>query len=165
MQRAPDPDPLTLRLVGVAAALDLPGLGPRVEQAVALAVDLVLADRATPATVAVASLGAGATLRDSGDDIREMLREQGAAAPSPPPGGDAAYTTALWAVGYGGLSIGEFSAVFYNYLPAWDDQDDVQRKIVVLLHAWGTESDPEARRPIADQIRDIASAVTGGDSA
>jgi hypothetical protein len=163
MRRASDP--LTLRLIGVAAALDLPGLGPRVEYAVALAVELVVADRATPATVAVASLGAGATLREAGDDIREMLREQGTAPPSPPPDGDAAYATALWAVGLGGLSIGEFSGVFYDYLPARDEQDYVQRKIAVLLHEWETESDPEARRPTADTIRDIASAATGSDSA
>jgi hypothetical protein len=154
-------DPLTLRLVGVAAALDLPGLGPRVEQAVALALDLVVADRATPATVAVASLGPGATLRDAGDDIREMLREQGVAPPSPPSGEDPAYTTSLWAVGYGGLSVGEFSAVFYGYLPTWDDQDEVQRKIVVLLDEWEQESDLEARRPITDRIREAASTAMG----
>jgi hypothetical protein len=156
------PDPLSLRLVGVAAALDLPGLGPRVEEAVSLAVDLLVADRATPATVAVASLGAGATLRDAGDDIREMLREQGAAPPAPPQGTEAAYSTALWAVTFGGLSVGEFSGVFYNYLPAWDDQDEVQRRIVVLLSDWDMESDPDARTPIADEIRRIASAASGG---
>jgi hypothetical protein len=154
-------DPLTLRLVGVAAALDLPGLGPRVEQAVALAVDLLVADRATPATAAVAALGAGATLRDSGEDIRQMLREQGVEPPPPSPGEEPAYTTALWAVGEGGLSIGEFSVVFYKYLPAWTEQDDDQRKIVVLLHEWESETDPETRRPITDALREAARAAAG----
>lgn len=126
----------------------------------ALALDLIVADRATPATVAVASLGPGATLRDAGDDIREMLREQGVAPPPAPSGEDPACTTALWAVGCGGLSVGEFSAVFYEYLPAWDDQDEVQRKIVVLLHDWEQETNPEARRPITAKIRETACIAT-----
>lgn len=157
------PDPLLLRLVRVAAALDLPGLGPRVEEAVSLAVDLLVADRATPTTVAVASLGADATLRDAGEDIRDMLREQGAAPPAPPQGTEPAYTTALWAVGFGGLSVGEFSAVFYKHLPAWDHQDEVQRKIVILLSEWDMESDLEEPRPITEEIRRIARAASGGE--
>jgi hypothetical protein len=34
----------------------------------------------------------------------------------------------------GGLSVGEFSIVFSRYLPAWDDHDEVKRRIVVRLH-------------------------------
>jgi hypothetical protein len=116
---------------------------------------------ATPATVVVASLGAGATLRDSGDDIRQMLKEQGVTPPPPPAGEDAAYTTALWAVSFVGLSVGEFSAVFYNHLPARQDQNEAQRNLVVLLHNWETESDPEARRPINDAIRATAAKAAG----
>lgn len=157
-------DPLNVRLAGVAAALDLPGLGPRVEEAVALALDLLLAERDTPATVAVASLGAGATLRDAGDDIREMLSEQGVAPPPQPPGTDTAYTTALWAVAVGGLPVGEFSVEFYRYLPAWDEQSDVQRSLVALLQKWDWESNVIARRPIEDAIRETAGAGFGGGS-
>lgn len=159
------PDELTLRLVGVAAALDLPGLGPRVEDAISLALDLLIADRETPATVEVASLGTGATLRDSGDDIRAMLREQAVSPPAPRAGEDAAYTTALWAVGLGGLSVGEFSMVFYHFLPAWSDQSDVQRRLAILLHEWEQESDAEARQPIAATIRQVAAEATRDDPA
>lgn len=150
------PDELALRLVGLAAAFDLRGHGPRVEDAISLAADLLMADRETPATVEVASLGAGATLRDSGDNIREMLREQGVTPPAPPAGEDAAYMTALWAVGLGGISVGEFSVVFYDFLPAWNDQSEVQRRLVRLLHEWDLESDAEARQSIAATIRQIA---------
>ena len=145
----------------MAAALDLPGLGPRVDDAVALALDLVVAERDTPATVEVASLGKGATLRDAGDDIRMMLQEQGAAAPAPLDGRDATYTTALWAVACGGISVGEFSVIFYKYLSAWSEQDVAQRSLVVLLHEWEQESDLLTREPIAEAIRVAAGAAVG----
>ena len=89
-----------------------------------------------------------------------MLREQGVAPPPTLPGADPAYTTALWAVCCGGLTVGEFSAVFYNYLPAWDDQDEVQRRIVVLLHEWDQESDPEEAHRSRQRIREAASTAT-----
>lgn len=158
----PTPDPLTTRLVGVAAYLALPGLGPRIEAVVALALDLVLADRGTPATVAVASLGPGATLRDAGDEIREMLEEQGVLAPLPQQGQDPVYATALWAVGFGGLSIGEFSVVFYNFLPPWEVQNTVERQLVVLLDEWERETDPTKREPVAATIRTVAATASGG---
>ncbi len=157
------PDALTLRLVRVAADLALPGLGPRVEQAVSLAVDLVVADRDTPATLTVASLGRGATLRDSGEDIRSMLREQGVVPPTPPAGEDPAYVTALWAVGLGGLGVGEFSVVFYNFLPSWNEQSDAQRRIAVLLKDWDSESDLAAREPLTAEIQRLAAAASGTD--
>jgi hypothetical protein len=158
-------DPLTVRLVALAAALDLSGLGPRVEEAVSLAVDLLVAGRDTPATATVAGLGAGATLRDSVDAIRAMLREHGAAPPPPAPGEAAGYSTALWAVGRGGLSVGEFDAVFYTYLPPWREQSALQRRLVVLLNDWEVESDLAAREPIARAIRAAAAEAVGHDPA
>lgn len=154
-------DSLRRRLVGVAAALDLPGLGPRVDEVISLALDLVVAGQDTPATVTVASLGTGATLRDSGEDIARMLQEQGAAAPEPLPGTDSAYTTALWAVACDGITVGEFSGVFYRYLPAWDEQDASQKELVVLLHEWEQECDVASRQPISEKIKLAAARAVG----
>jgi hypothetical protein len=149
-------DDLQRRLGGIAAALELPGLGPRVEAAVALALELLVADLDTPATVTVASLGIGATLRDSGDAIREMLHEQGLYPPSPQPGAHVAYSTALWAVALDGISVGEFGVIFYNHIVPWDEQNPSQRELVVLLHEWDQASDAEARQPITTAIRNAA---------
>jgi len=149
-------DTLSIRLAMIAGSLALPGLGLPVDDVVALAVDLLVADRATPATVAVAALGPGATMRDAGDDIMEMFHEQGVDLPPPPVGEEAEYRAAVWVFGAGGMGVSEFSRWFYPHVPAWDDQDAVERELIVLLDGWENETDTTRREDIATTMRGIA---------
>ena len=89
-------------LVVLAVRLVLPGIGgPDVNQAIALACDLLAQDLGTPATTAVAGLPWGATLGDSGPVIRDMVREQGFAVPGPGAGPAEEFAFVLRAVADG----------------------------------------------------------------
>lgn len=77
MARTSPVDAVRTELALVAARFVLPGLGADVDQAIGVACDLLEVGLDTPATVAVAGLSYGTSLRDAGPVIREMLDEQG----------------------------------------------------------------------------------------
>jgi hypothetical protein len=76
-------DSLRGELALLAARFTPPGIGPDVNRAITVACELLTRDLDTPATVAVAALRYGTSLRVAEPDIREMLREQGFPAPGP----------------------------------------------------------------------------------
>ena len=129
-------DRLHAELALLAAGFVLPGLGPDVNRAITVACELLAQDLDTPATVAVAALAYGTPLRDAGPVIRDMLREQGFPAAEPGTGEAGEFTTVLRAVAAGGMQAGEFFTFFMGAVPAREQQDELQRRLVVLLDDW-----------------------------
>jgi hypothetical protein len=157
-------DSLRAELALLAARFVLPGLGPDVDQSIRVACDLLAQDLETPATVEVAALRYGTPLRDAGPVIRAMLREQGFPAAVPDAGEAEEFTTVLLAVGAGGLQIGEFFIFFMRVIPAWQGQDELQHRLVVLLNAWVEETTAEGRSAIAADVRRVARDAAGDAS-
>lgn len=123
---------------------------------IALACDLLAQDLGTPATTAVAGLPWGATLGDSGPVIRDMVREQGFAAPGPGAGSAEEFAFVLRAVAAVGLPVSDFYAYFMRRVPAWEQQDEMQRRLVVLLNDWDGETTPEGMAAAAAIVREFA---------
>lgn len=148
----------------LAARFVLPGLGPDVNRAIRVACDLLARDLGTPATVAVAALEYGTPLRDAGPVIRDMLREQHFPAAGPDASEVEEFTTVLRAVGTGGMQTGEFFTFFMRVVPAWEQQDELQRSLVVLLNDWEQETTPEGRSAMAVAVRAVARDAVGDAS-
>ena len=104
----------------------------------------------------MAVLRYGTALRDAGLVIRDMLREQGFPAAEPDAGEAGKFTTVLRAVGAGGMPIGEFFIFFTRVIPSWQQQDNLQRRLVVLLNDWVEEATTEGRSVIVADVRRIA---------
>jgi len=156
-------DTLRAELALLAARFVLPGLGPDVDRAIKVACDLVARRLHTPATVGVAALTYGTPLRDARPVILEMLDEQGF--PAGPDASDAdEYATVLRAVGAGGLGVGEFFGVFMRRVPAWDQQDELQRSLVLVLDEWAQETTQEGRSAAAAAVRKVARDAVGETS-
>jgi hypothetical protein len=149
-------DSLHAELALLAARFVLPGLGPDVDQAIRVACDLLAQNLDTPATVDVAALSYGTPLRDAGPAIREMLREQDFPAAGTDAGDAAQFTTVLRAVAAGGMQAGEFFTIFIGLVPAWEEQDELQRRLMVLLNNWADETTPEGRAAAAAALRTVA---------
>jgi hypothetical protein len=157
-------DALRAELGLLAARFVLPGLGPDVNQAIRVACDLLVRDLDTPATVAVAALASGTPLRDAGPVIRDMLREQGFPAPGPDASEAEEFTTVLRAVAAGGMQTAEFYSFFMRMVPAWEQQDELQRRLVVLLDEWEGETTPDGRSATAAVLRQVAHDAVGDAS-
>jgi hypothetical protein len=148
---------LCVGLAALAVRFVLPGIGgPDVNQAITLACDLRALDLDTPATTAVAGLPWGATLGDAGPVIRDMLREQGFAVPGPGAGPAEEFAFVLRAVAVGWLPVSDFYAYFMWRVPAWEQQDEMQRRLVVLLNDWDGETTPEGMAAAAAVVREFA---------
>jgi hypothetical protein len=147
---------LDTRLAVLAAELVLPGLPVVPDRVIPLALDLLAADRGTPGTVEVGALAPGSTMRDAETSIRQMLAEQGIDLPESVDTEEGQYAVALWALGNGGLSVGEFSVSFYPRLPAVGQQNETDQELVLLLDNWERESDPALRRRVEAKIREVA---------
>jgi len=152
-------DSLHAELALLAAEFVLPGLGPDVDRAITVACDLLARNLDTPATVGVAALSYGTPLRDAGPAIREMLREQGFPAAGPDASDAAQFTTVLRAVAAGGMRAGEFFSVFIGLVPAREEQDELQRRLVALLSSWADETTPEGEAAVATALRSVARAA------
>jgi hypothetical protein len=149
-------DAMRAELALLAARFVLPGLGPDVDRAISVACDLVASELDTPATVGVAALSYGTPLRDAGPVIRDMLGEQGFPAAEPGASDAEEFTTLLRAVAAGGMQVGEFFSVFMERVPAWEQQDELQRFLVVLLNDWVDQTTPEGRAAVAAALRTVA---------
>lgn len=152
----PSLDSLHAELALLAARFVLSGLGPDVNQAIRVACDLLAQDLDTPATVDVAALSYGTPLRDAGPVIREMLREQGFPAAGTDAGDAAQFITVLRAVAAGGIQAGEFFTIFIGLVPAREEQDGLQRRLMVLLNNWADQTTPESTAAAAAALRTVA---------
>lgn len=142
---------IAARLHLVAVGFVLPE-GPRVEDAVVLAEDLLAAGVTGSGTVAVASLNRGAIRSEAERLIREMLAEHGISVPTPADEHDA-YRLLLTAFGYWNLPLHVFEGPFYVRIPAWDDQEPLDRMLVTLLDRRDHETSPDARQSVEDEMR------------
>jgi hypothetical protein len=149
-------DSLRGELAVLAARFVLPGLGPDVNRAITVACELLARDLDTAGTVAVAALAYGTPLRDAGPVVFDMLREQGFPAPGPGASEAEELITVLRAVAAGGLQVGEFFTFFISRVPAWEQQDELQRRLVVLLNDWGEETTPAGQLAAAAAVRRAA---------
>ncbi len=139
------------RLHRVAVGFVLP-VGPNVNDAVVLAEDLLASDFSGPATLEVAALRRGAILSDAERPIREMLAEHGIHVPVLE-SEEADYQLLLTAFGLWNLPLPFFEGPFYRHIPAWDDQDPLDRTLVTLLDRRDHEKTAEARQAVEDEMR------------
>jgi hypothetical protein len=152
----PSEDFLRAELAVLAAKFVLPGLGPDVNRAITVACELLVRDLDTPGTVAVAALAYGTPLRDAGPVVFDMLCEQGFPAPAPDASEAEELTTVLRAVAAGGLQTSELFTFFMWRVPAWEQQDELQRRLVVLLNDWDGETTPAGQSAAAAAVRKAA---------
>ncbi len=144
------PDQLA-RLHLVAVGFRLPE-GPRIEDAVVLAEDLLSSGVTGPATVGVACLDRGAIRSEAEQPIREMLAEHGITVPVCT-NEDDEYRALLTAFGHWNLPLHFFEGPFYVRIPAWDVQGPLDRTLVTLLVRRDHETSPEARQAVEDEMR------------
>ena len=154
----PDLDPDVDRPMLEAMRLVLPDRSSDVDRAIKLPCDLLVCGRDTPPTVDVAALRYGIPLRDAGPVIREMLREQGFPAPGREAGEDEKFLTVLRALAAGGLQVGEL--FMFRFL-AWQEQDELKRRLVVLLNDWDQQTTPQGRSAAAEALRAAARGHSG----
>ena len=109
-----------------------------------LACRLLAGNLETPATTEVACLSYGTPLRDAEPVLRQMLIEHGIAVSGPGTGDADQFRAALRAFGSRAIDMGEFSAVSYRLLPAWNEQDTTQHE---SSSAFETRHSRRAMRP------------------
>jgi hypothetical protein len=151
-----DVETLRAELALLAARFALPGLGPDVDQAIRLACELLVRGLDTPATADVAALRYGTPLRDAAPLLRQMLQEQGLPAPSPDASPAGKFHAVLRALATGSLAVDEFYISLIDYLPAWDKQDELDRRLMALLDDWERQTTPEGRSAAAETLRAVA---------
>jgi hypothetical protein len=95
-------------------------------------------------------------MRDAESSIRQMLAEQGFELPELVDTEEGQYEIALCVFGRGGMGVGEFSQWFYPRVPAWEQQSETDRAVVLLLDEWEHASDSDARAEIETTIREVA---------
>jgi hypothetical protein len=139
------------RLHLVAVGFVLPA-GPLVEEAVLLAEDLVASGFEGSATVTVASLERFATRSEAEQPIRDMLAEHEIRVPVPTDD-HGEYRLLLTAFGYWDLPLHAFEGRFYVRIPAWDDQEPLDRALVTLLDRRNHETGPDARLSVEREMR------------
>jgi len=151
-----DVEQLRAELALLAARFVLPGPGPDVDQAIRLACELLVRELDTAATVDVAALRYGTPLRDAAPLLRQMLQEQGFPAPGPDASQAAEFRAVLRALAVGSLAVGEFYAILIDHVPAWDKQDELDRRLMTLLDDWERQTTPEGRSAAAEALRAVA---------
>ena len=82
--------------------------------------------------------------------------EQGFAAPGPNADEAEEFCTVLRALAHGGLEVGEFYVVLMNHLPAWEKQDELDRRLVVLLDDRERQTTLQGRSATAEVLRAVA---------
>jgi hypothetical protein len=123
-----------------------------VNDAVVLAEDLIVSGFSGPATLEVAALHRGAILSDAEQPIRAMLAEHGIHVPVLE-NEEADYQLLLTAFGLWNLPLYFFEGPFYGRIPAWDDQDPLDRTLVTLLDRRDHEETEGARRAVEAEMR------------
>jgi hypothetical protein len=146
------PDLIRARLCRLAARIPLGHYSDSITESIALACDLIVADVATPPVVAVASLAPDETWRDAGARILEMLESLGAAVPQVEDE-TTAWPIVLRAFGFCDLPLGDFYGPFLRRLPAWDEQDDFERSLNLLLDELDHAGNPQAREAVVALMR------------
>jgi hypothetical protein len=146
------PAELEARLHRVAVDLLWRTGGPRIDEAVILAEDLVVAGFARDATVEVASLRRDAIRSDAEPLVRNMLAEYEI---DPPVVEDEAarFRLLLEAFGFWDLPLAYLYSPFLHQLPSWDQQDPLERTLVRLLDDLDHATDPAKKTEVVQSMR------------
>ncbi len=152
MTESLQPD-LDARLHRVAVDFILP-TGLRVDDAVAVAEDLVASGFIGDATVEVAALSHGSLSSDAEPLVRAMLSEHGIDVPVTQDE-DSEYRVLLVAFGYWDLPIHFFEGLFYVRIPAWDDQSHLDRALVTMLDQRDHLTMPAERNSVEMEMRAV----------
>lgn len=147
------PPDLHARLHCVAVAFILP-TGLRVDDAVAVAEDLVSSGFVGDATVEVAAPGRNSPVSDAEPLVRAMLAEHGIDVPVTQDE-DSEYRVLLRAFGYWDLPIHFFEGPFYVRIPAWDDQGPLDRALVTMLDQRDHLTTPAERDAVEQEMRAV----------
>jgi hypothetical protein len=137
----------------VAVDFILPG-GPRVDYAVMVAERLVAAGDTGEGTLELAALNRAALLSDAGPLVHAMLAEHGMVVPLGEDD-DSRYRRLLIAFGYWDLPLYFFEGLFYERIPAWDDQGPLDRTLVVLLDKRDHLTAPADRDSVEQEMRAV----------
>ena len=140
------------RLHWLAVDLMFPIGGPRMEVAVVLAEDLVGAGYAGEATLEVACLRRDATRSDAESLVQSMLAEHGIDLPSPVDEA-AAYELLLRAFGFWDLPVADLYVPFLNRVPAWEDQDELDRTLFLLFEELDHATTTAVKPAVVERMR------------
>jgi hypothetical protein len=140
------------RLHRLAVELMFPVGGPRTEVAVVLAEDLVATGYAGEATLEVASLRRDAIRSDAEPLVRRMLAEHGIDLPVPV-NDDAAYELLLRAFGFWDLPVADVYAPFLNRVPAWEEQDKLDRILLLLFEELDHTTNIALKPAVVERMR------------
>lgn len=153
MTSSPQQPDLDARLHRVAVDFILP-TGLRVDDAVAVAEDLVASGSTGESTVAVAALSRDSLGSDAEPLVRAMLSEHGIDVPVTEDE-DSEYRVLLLAFGYWDVPIHFFEGPFYVRIPAWDDQGPLDQALVTLLDQRDHLTAPAERDAIEQEMRAV----------
>lgn len=146
VESTPDAD-----LRRIAVDFVLPN-GLLVDRAVRVAESLVVSGDAGRATLTVAALPRDALASDAEPLVRDMLSEHGIEVPVVD-GKEGQYWILLRAFGYSDLPLHLFEGEFYSRCPAWEDQDPLDRALVVMLDRLERLTAPHEREAIIREMR------------
>jgi hypothetical protein len=62
----------------------------------------------------------------------------------------------LRALAMGSLEVGEYCLILLDHLPARDEQDELDRRLMVLVEDWEQQVTPQARSAAAEALRAAA---------
>jgi len=146
------PAELEARLHRVAVDLMWRVGGPRIDESVILAEDLVVAGFAGDATVEVASLRRDANRSDAEPLVRNMLAEYEIDLPGVED--DATrFRVLLEAFGFWDLPLACFYSPFLHQLPSWAEHDPLERTLVRLLDDLDHATDPARKTEVVQSMR------------
>jgi hypothetical protein len=126
--------------------------GPRIDEAVILAEDLVVAGFAGDATVELASLRRDAIRSDAEPLVRNMLADYEIDLPVVD-GDGVPFRVLLRAFGFWDLPLAYFYSPFLHQLPSWDEQDPLERTLVRLLDDLDHATDPAKKTEVVQSMR------------
>lgn len=130
------------------------------DRAIDLACRLLAGNLETLATTEVACLSYGTPLRDAEPVLRQMLIQHGIAVSGPETGDADQFRAALRAFGSSAIDIGEFSAIFYRLLPAWNERDATQHALILLLNELDQATTREDQNEVIQRLRETALAAS-----
>lgn len=147
------------RLFGLAVAFAHGQRHTVADDAVELAVDLLLAGDEQPDVVAVAALSPGTSRFDAAPLIVDLLAAYGIEVSAWPSSGET-LTLAKYAFAHEGLPFADFDAVVYASEDAWDELDLLDKELTWLLMWWGEVSDAAERSGMEERMRQILRDLT-----
>ena len=122
------------------------------EGAVVLAEDLVAAGYTGEATLEVACLRRDAPRSDAEPLVQSMLAEHGIDLPVPVDE-DAAYELLLRAFGFWDLPVADLYVPFLNRVPAWEEQDELDRTLFLLFEELDHTTDTALKPAVVERMR------------